>query len=42
MSLPGLTLHVSGGYTGDDKPFIAEQIRKIKASGLKEFYKNLS
>ena len=35
--LPGLTLHVSGGYTGDDKPFIAEQIRKIKTSGLKSF-----
>jgi glycosyltransferase involved in cell wall biosynthesis len=34
-SLPGLTLHISGGYTGDDKPFIAEQIRKIKISGLK-------
>jgi glycosyltransferase involved in cell wall biosynthesis len=33
--LPGLTLHVSGGYTGDDKQFISEQIRKIKASGLK-------
>jgi glycosyltransferase involved in cell wall biosynthesis len=38
-SLPGLTLHVSGGYTGDDKPFIAEQIRKIKANGLKSFIK---
>jgi glycosyltransferase involved in cell wall biosynthesis len=36
-SLPGLTLHVSGGYTGDDKPFIAEQIRKIKSNGLKSF-----
>lgn len=33
--LPGLTLHVSGGYTGDDKPFIADQIRKIKTNGLK-------
>lgn len=33
--LPGLTLHVSGGFTGDDKPFIAEQIRKIKSAGLK-------
>jgi glycosyltransferase involved in cell wall biosynthesis len=33
--LPELTLHVSGGYTGDDKPFIAEQIRKIKTAGLK-------
>jgi glycosyltransferase involved in cell wall biosynthesis len=30
-----LTLHISGGYTGDDKPFIAEQIRKIKNAGLK-------
>jgi glycosyltransferase involved in cell wall biosynthesis len=36
-SLPGLTLHISGGYTGDDKPFIADQIRKIKAKGLKGF-----
>jgi len=35
--LPGLTLHVTGGYTGDDKPFISEQIRKIKAAGLKSF-----
>jgi glycosyltransferase involved in cell wall biosynthesis len=37
--LPGLTLHISGGYTGDDKPFIAEQIRKIKEAGLKSFVK---
>jgi glycosyltransferase involved in cell wall biosynthesis len=36
-ALPGLTLHVSGGYTGDDKSFIAEQIKKIKNSGLKSF-----
>jgi glycosyltransferase involved in cell wall biosynthesis len=35
--LPGLTLHISGGFTGDDKTFIAEQIRKIKAAGLKSF-----
>ncbi|MDO9339056.1 MAG: glycosyltransferase family 4 protein, partial [Bacteroidales bacterium] len=35
--LPGLTLHVSGGYTGDDKSFIAEQIKKIKTHGLKSF-----
>jgi glycosyltransferase involved in cell wall biosynthesis len=35
--LPGLTLHVSGGYTGDDKSFIAEQIKKIKSHGLKSF-----
>jgi glycosyltransferase involved in cell wall biosynthesis len=37
--LPGLTLHISGGYTGDDKPFITEQIRKVKDSGLKGFVK---
>ncbi|MBE3086862.1 MAG: glycosyltransferase family 4 protein [Bacteroidetes bacterium] len=36
-NLPGLTLHVSGGYTGDDKSFIAEQIKKIKTHGLKSF-----
>jgi glycosyltransferase involved in cell wall biosynthesis len=35
--LEGLTLHVSGGYTGTDKHFIAEQIRKIKSHGLKNF-----
>jgi glycosyltransferase involved in cell wall biosynthesis len=35
--LPGLTLHVSGGYTGDDKHFIATQIEKIKKHGLKSF-----
>jgi glycosyltransferase involved in cell wall biosynthesis len=37
--LPNLTLHVSGGYTGDDKPLITEQIRKIKENGLKSFVK---
>jgi glycosyltransferase involved in cell wall biosynthesis len=31
-----LTLHVSGGYTDDDKPFIARQISKIKSAGLKD------
>lgn len=34
--LPGLTLHVSGGYTGDDKPFIMEQIRKVRSEGLEK------
>jgi glycosyltransferase involved in cell wall biosynthesis len=37
--LPDLTLHVSGGFTGSDKAFIAEQIRKIKYNGLKSFVK---
>lgn len=32
-SIPELSLHVCGGYTGDDKPFIKEQIRKIKSHG---------
>jgi glycosyltransferase involved in cell wall biosynthesis len=36
-SLPGLTLHISGGYTSDDKSFIREQIRKVKEKGLKSF-----
>lgn len=35
--LPGLTLHVSGGFTGSDKAFIAEQIKKIKSHDLKSF-----
>jgi glycosyltransferase involved in cell wall biosynthesis len=37
--VPGLTLHVCGGYTGDDKPFISEQIRKIKEHGYKKSVK---
>lgn len=32
--MPGLTLHVSGGYTGDDKHFISLQIKKIRSEGL--------
>ncbi len=39
--VPGLTLHVSGGYTGDDKPFISEQIKKIKAGRIKKSCKNI-
>lgn len=31
-----LKLHVCGGYTGDDKPFIRKQISKINSSGLRE------
>lgn len=34
--VPGLTLHVCGGFTGDDKPFIANQIKKIKEHGFKK------
>jgi glycosyltransferase involved in cell wall biosynthesis len=30
-----LTLHVCGGFTSDDKPFISEQIRKIKENGFR-------
>ncbi len=32
--LKDLTLHVCGGFTGDDKPFIGEQIKKIKKRGF--------
>ncbi len=32
--LPGLTLHVCGGYTGDDKPYLRQQIRKIRKAGF--------
>jgi len=34
--IPGLTLNVCGGYTGVDKPFITEQIRKIREKGLQK------
>jgi len=32
--MPELKLHVSGGYTADDKPFIAAQIKKVREKGL--------
>lgn len=34
--IPDVTLHVCGGYTGDDKPFIMEQIRKIRGAGFQK------
>lgn len=34
-----LTLHVCGGFTADDKPFIAEQIKRIKEKGFKSSVK---
>jgi glycosyltransferase involved in cell wall biosynthesis len=34
-----LTLHICGGYTGVDKPFIREQIGKLKEAGQKSFVK---
>lgn len=34
--VPDLTLKVCGGYTGTDKPFILEQIKKIKNAGLQK------
>jgi len=39
IELPGLTLHVSGGYTSDDKPFITKQIRKIKTNGFNNSFR---
>jgi glycosyltransferase involved in cell wall biosynthesis len=37
--LPGLTLHVSGGYTGDDKPFLMKQLKKVRKAGLENTVK---
>jgi glycosyltransferase involved in cell wall biosynthesis len=37
--IPGLTLHVCGGYTGDDKPFLSLQIKKIRDHGLQKSVK---
>jgi len=37
--VPELTLHVCGGYTGDDKPFISEQIKKIREHGFQKSVK---
>lgn len=37
--IKGLTLHVCGGFTGDDKPFIKSQMKKIEKNGLKDSVK---
>jgi glycosyltransferase involved in cell wall biosynthesis len=37
--VPELTLNVCGGFTGDDKPFIMDQIRKIKEKGYRKSIK---
>jgi glycosyltransferase involved in cell wall biosynthesis len=37
--IKGLTLHVSGGFTGDDQPFINKQLKKLKKLGLKDYVK---
>ena len=37
--IPGLTLNVCGGYTGDDKPFIKVQIKKIRDHGFQKSIK---
>ncbi len=34
-----MTLHVCGGYTGDDKPFIGEQVKKIKKNGFMDSFR---
>ena len=35
-NVPGLTLNICGGYTGDDKPFISTQIKKIREHGFQK------
>lgn len=37
--IPDLTLHVCGGYTGDDKTFISVQIKKIREQGFQKSVK---
>ncbi|MCX6335269.1 MAG: glycosyltransferase family 4 protein [Bacteroidia bacterium] len=37
--VPELTLHVCGGFTGDDKPFVSLQIKKIREHGFQKSVK---
>ena len=37
--IPDLTLNVCGGYTGIDKPFISDQIKKIREHGFQKSIK---
>jgi glycosyltransferase involved in cell wall biosynthesis len=37
--IPGLTLNVCGGYTGVDKQFISEQIKKIREQKFEKYVK---
>jgi glycosyltransferase involved in cell wall biosynthesis len=34
--ITGLTLHVCGGFTGNDKPFISQQLKKIRGHKLEK------
>jgi glycosyltransferase involved in cell wall biosynthesis len=38
-TIAGLTLNVCGGYTGDDKPFLLAQIKKIRENGFQKSIK---
>jgi len=37
--IPGLTLNVCGGFTGVDKPFLSQQIKKIREAKLEKAVK---
>jgi glycosyltransferase involved in cell wall biosynthesis len=37
--IPGLTLNICGGYTGTDKNFISQQIKKIRENNLEKSVK---
>lgn len=37
--IPDLSLKICGGYTGDDKPFISDQIKKIREAGFSKSVK---
>lgn len=37
--IPGMQLHICGGYTADNKSFIKEQLQKLKSNGLDHLVK---
>ncbi len=37
--LPGLTLNICGGFTGDDKHFISSQFKKLREHGIRKSVK---
>lgn len=38
-TIPGLTLHVCGGFTADDRPFVNKQVKKLSRHGYKDSVK---
>lgn len=38
-NIPGLQLHICGGYTADNKPYVNEQLQKLKSKDLDHLVK---